>query len=276
MRKGKNYMLKFLEKEAVKFLKYVEKTKSKETLRTYESTLKEAINFIEIINNEIDITPYRLHIATLNKKTIAKKISALRSFFEFLQMEGYKYKIIGDEHIKVPKTLPKPVSFEKIKEALKVATMDEYLAIMVIFSLGLRISEAANIKLCDIKGDWIEIKGKGNKTRILPIHPKLKDFIKKYLEINPKKTYLFEKDGMPIGNAKLRYIIQKAFKKVGIHVTPHQLRHSFATYMLDRGARINDVSELLGHEFISTTQIYTKLNSNLKLKNYLKAHPLCS
>jgi site-specific recombinase XerD len=63
---------------------------------------------------------------------------------------------------------------------------------------------------------------------------------------------------------------------VGIHVTPHQLRHSFATYMLDKGARINDVSELLGHEFISTTQIYTKLNNNLKLKNYLKAHPLCS
>jgi site-specific recombinase XerD len=269
-------MLKFLEKEAAKFLKYIEKTKSKETLRTYESTLKEAINYIEIINNEIDITPYRLHIATLNKKTIAKKISALRSFFEFLQMEGYKYKIIGDEHIKVPKTLPKPVNFEKIKEALKVATMDEYLAIMVIFSLGLRISEAANIKLNDIKGDWIEIRGKGNKTRILPLHPKLKSFIKKYLEINPKKEYLFEKDGKPIGSNKLRYIIQKAFKKVGIHVTPHQLRHSFATYMLDRGARINDVSELLGHEFISTTQIYTKLNSNLKLKNYLKAHPLCS
>jgi hypothetical protein len=67
-------MLKFLEKEAAKFLKYIEKTKSKETLRTYESTLKEAIGFIEIINNEIDITPYRLHIAKLNKKTIAKKI----------------------------------------------------------------------------------------------------------------------------------------------------------------------------------------------------------
>jgi site-specific recombinase XerD len=276
MRKEKNYMLKFLQKEAVKFLKYIEKTKSKETLRTYESTLREAVDFIEIINNEIDITPYRLHIAKLNKKTIAKKISALRSFFEFLQMEGYKYKIIGDEHIKVPKTLPKPVSLEKIKETLKLATMDEYLAIIVIFSLGLRISEAANIKLNDIKGDWIEIRGKGNKTRILPLHPKLKEFIKKYLEINSPKTYLFEKDGIPIGSAKLRYIIQKAFKKVGIHVTPHQLRHSFATYMLDRGARINDVSELLGHEFISTTQIYTKLNSSLKLKNYLKAHPLCS
>ena len=268
-------MKSFLEKEINKFLKYIEKTNSKQTYRTYKSTLNEAIDFIEIENGYFDITPYRLHIANLSKKTIAKKVSALRSFFDFLQREGFNFKIVGDEHIKVPKTLPKPVSIEHIKEALKLANMDEYLAIMVIFSLGLRISEAANIKLKDIKGEWIEITGKGNKTRILPLHPKLQEFIKKYLKINPKKEYLFEKDGKKLSDANLRYIIQKAFKKIGIHVTPHQLRHSFATYMLDKGARINDVSELLGHEFISTTQIYTKLNNSLKLKNYLKAHPLC-
>jgi len=268
-------MKSFLNKEINKFLKYIKQTNSPQTYRTYESVLNEAIEYIEIENGAIDITPYRLKIANLSKKTIAKKISALRSFFDFLQREGFKYKIIGDEHIKVPKTLPKPVNIEHIKQALKQANMDEYLAIMIIFSLGLRISEAANIKLSDIKGDWIEIRGKGNKTRILPIHPKLKEFIDKYLKLNPKKEYLFEKDGKKLSDANLRYIIQKAFKKIGIHVTPHQLRHSFATYMLDKGARINDVSELLGHEFISTTQIYTKLSNSLKLKNYLKAHPLC-
>jgi integrase/recombinase XerC len=268
-------MKSFLEKEINKFLKYVKQTNSEQTYKTYETVLKEAIQHIEIENNIIDITPYRLKIANLSKKTIAKKVSTLRSFFDFLQSEGYKFKIVGDEHIKVPKTLPKPVNIEHIKEALKQANMDEYLAIMVIFSLGLRISEAANIKLKDIKVDWIEITGKGNKTRILPLHPKLKDFIQKYLKTNPKNEYLFEKNGKKLNDANLRYIIQKAFKKIGIHVTPHQLRHSFATYMLDKGARINDVSELLGHEFISTTQIYTKLNNSLKLKNYLKAHPLC-
>jgi integrase/recombinase XerC len=268
-------MKNFLEAEAKKFLNFVKQTNSPQTLRTYESVLKEAIPVIEIEGNIIDITPYRLHIANLSKKTIAKKVSALRSFFDFLKQEGHKFKIVGDEHIKVPKTLPKPVNIEHIKEALKKANMDEYLAIMVIFSLGLRISEAVNIKLSDIKGEWIEITGKGNKTRLLPIHPKLKEFINRYLELNPKKEYLFEKDGKQLNTDQLRYIIQKAFKKIGIKVTPHQLRHSFATYMLDKGARINDVSELLGHEFISTTQIYTKLNNSLKLKNYLKAHPLC-
>jgi len=269
-------MKKFLKKEINKFLNFVQKTKSPNTYKTYSIVLNEAINFIEIENSSIDITPYRLHIAKLSKKTVAKKVSALRSFFEFLETEGHKFKIIGDEHIKVPKTLPKPVNIDHIKKALKTATMDEYLAIIVIFSLGLRISESANIKLSDIKGEWIEIKGKGNKTRIIPVHPKLKDFIKKYIEINGNKEYLFEKEGKPMGDVKIRNLIQKAFKKHNIHVTPHQLRHSFATYMLQNGARINDVSELLGHEFISTTQIYTKLSDSLKLQNYLKAHPLCS
>ena len=269
-------MKKFLQKEINRFLGFVKKTKSPNTYKTYETVLKEALEFIEYDGKIIDITPYRMHIASLSKKTVAKKISALRSFFEFLQTEGHRFKIIGDEHIKVPKTLPKPVSLEHIKKALQSATMDEYLAIMIIFSLGLRISEAAGIKLRDIKGEWIEITGKGSKTRILPLHPKLKKFIEEYLKVNPKKEYLFEQNGVPLNGDKLRYIIQKAFKKTGIHVTPHQLRHSFATYMLRNGARITDVSELLGHEFISTTQIYTKLSDSLKLKNYLKAHPLCS
>jgi len=268
-------MKDFLKKEIKKFLKYVKQTNSEETYRTYSNVLNEAIEHIEIENGCIDITPYRLHIANLSKKTIAKKVSALRSFFDFLQREGFKYKIVGDEHIKVPKTLPKPVNIEHIKEALKKASLDEYLAIMTIFSLGLRISEASNLKLENIKGDWVEITGKGSKTRLVPLHPKLKNFINDYLKTNPKKEYLFEKNGKKMSDANLRYLIQKAFKRIGLHVTPHQLRHSFATYMLDNGARINDVSELLGHEFISTTQIYTQLSNSLKLKNYLKAHPLC-
>ena len=268
-------MKEFLIKQTNKFLNYIKKTKSKETFRTYESVLKEAINFIELEDNRLDITPYRLHIATQSKKTIAKKISVIRSFYEFLKSNGFKFKIVGDEHIKVPKTLPKPVSLEHIKEALKIANLMEFSAIMIVFSLGLRISEASNIKLEDIKGEWINITGKGNKTRMLPTHPKLKEIIDKYIQIYKPKKYLFEKNGIKMNENQLRYIIQKPFKKIGLHITPHQLRHSFATYMLDKGARITDVSELLGHEFISTTQIYTKLSNSLKLKNYLKAHPLC-
>ncbi|MEO1959236.1 MAG: tyrosine-type recombinase/integrase [Nautiliaceae bacterium] len=268
-------MKNLLIKEREKFLAYVKSTKSLQTYKTYKSVLQEAIKHIEIEGNVIDITPYRLKIANQSKKTISKKVSVLRSFFEFLKDNGFKFKIIGDEHIKVPKTLPKPIHINYIKKALQNATMEEYLAILVLFSLGVRISEAVNIKLSDIKDEWIEIKGKGAKTRIIPMHPKLKKFIKDYLEFHPRKEYLFEKSFKQLTPNQLRYLVQKAFKRVGIHATPHQLRHSFATLMLDKGARINDVSELLGHKFISTTQIYTKLSNSLKLKNYLKAHPLC-
>ncbi|NIA11775.1 MAG: tyrosine-type recombinase/integrase [Nitrospiraceae bacterium] len=269
-------MKKFLTNEMKKFLNFVDKTKSKQTHRTYSIVLNEAINYIELESSYLDITPYRLQIAAQNKKTIAKKISTLRSFFDFLKSEGFKFKVIGDEHIKVPKTLPKPVSLENIKKALKTADLQEFSAVMVVFSLGLRISEARNMELKDISEEWIRITGKGDKTRILPVHPKLKKIINEYREIYTPKIYLFERNNNKLSDNQLRYLIQKPFKKIGIHVTPHQLRHSFATYMLDKGARINDVSELLGHKFISTTQIYTKLSNSLKLKNYLKAHPLCS
>jgi len=267
--------MEFLKKHLKNFLKQVENTKSNITYKTYYSVLSDAINYIELDNNRINITSYRIKIASQNRKTIAKKVSILRSFFNYLEDSGFNFKIVGDEQISVPKTLPKPISLNHIKEALNVANLFEYTAIITIFGLGLRISEARNLRLENIKDKWVEVIGKGNKTRQIPLENHIKDTIKKYLEVYNPKKYLFEKDGIQMSDMQLRYIIQKPFKKIGIKVTPHQLRHSFATAMLNNGARINDVSELLGHEFISTTQIYTKLNETTKLKNYLKAHPLC-
>lgn len=92
-------------------------------------------------------------------------------------------------------------------------------------------------------------------------------------EKNPK-TYLFEKGNAPMNAAQLRYILTKLFKRSGLKVTPHQLRHSFATHLLNNGARISDVSELLGHETMATTQVYTKLGSVKKMQEYMQAHPL--
>jgi len=266
----------FLKKQLSYFLKYIENTKSPITYKTYKSVLEDAIKYIDLDNNRINITGYRIKIASQNKKTIAKKVSILRSFFKYLEDNGFKYKIIGDEQVSVPKTLPKPIPLIHIKEALKQANLIEYTAIITIFGLGLRISEARDLKIDDIKTDWVYITGKGNKTRQIPLTPYLQDTINKYLEIYNPKKYFFEKDSIQLSDSQLRYLITKPFKDIGIKATPHQLRHSFATAMLNNGARINDVSELLGHEFISTTQIYTKLNESTKLKNYLKAHPLCS
>jgi integrase/recombinase XerC len=268
--------MEFLKVEAKNYLKFIKNTKSQTTYKTYNTVINDAIKYLELDNNHLSITGYRIKIASQNRKTIAKKVSILRSFFEYLKNKGYNFRIVGDDQISVPKTLPKPVPIDNIKQALKQSNLIEYTAIMTIFGLGLRISEARNLLLKNIHTEWISVTGKGNKTRDIPLETHLKDTLKKYIEMYSPKVYLFEKNGIKLSDSQLRYIIEKPFKKIGLKVTPHQLRHSFATEMLNNGARINDVSELLGHEFISTTQIYTKLNSSTKLKNYLKAHPLCS
>ena len=267
--------MEFLKKEIENYLKEIQNTKSFTTYKTYKTILLNAIDFVEVEQNTINITKYRIQIASQERKTIAKKVSVLRSFFKNLENKGYNFRIIGDEQVSVPKTLPKPIPLAKIQEALEKADLREWTVVSVIFGLGLRIGEAVDIEIKNISKNWVTITGKGNKTRTIPIEKKLKKGIDKYIQMFKPTKYLFEKNKKQLTQAQIRYIITKTFQKVGIKVTPHQLRHSFATYLLNNGARINDVSELLGHKFISTTQIYTKLNDNMKYENYKKAHPLC-
>ncbi len=223
----------------------------------------------------LDITPFRFNIIKNNKKTIVKKLSAIRSFVKYMEDQCLmELKLIGDESIKVPQSLPKPIEQSTIDEVFKKANLEEKLLISMLYGLGLRISELSNLKIESIKGKWVQILGKGNKTRELPLLDSLQKLISYYVkEKNPKK-YLFEKGNLPMNTAQLRYIIIKIFKGAGIKVTPHQLRHSFATDLLNNGARISDVSELLGHETMATTQIYTKLGSVKKMQEYMNAHPL--
>jgi integrase/recombinase XerC len=185
-------------------------------------------------------------------------------------------KLLADETIKVPQSLPKPIEESYIGEVLDMANLEEKLLISMLYGLGLRISELSSVKLEDIKEKWIQIHGKGNKVRELPLLLEISILIKKYLEVKHPKTYLFEKGNAPMNAAQLRYILTKLFKTQGLKVTPHQLRHSFATHLLNNGARIADVSELLGHETMATTQVYTKLGSVKKMQEYMKAHPLAS
>jgi integrase/recombinase XerC len=182
---------------------------------------------------------------------------------------------VADESIKVPKTLPKPIPFEHIQEALEHADTTGRLVVMMLYTLGLRISELSMLKTADISEGWVRVLGKGNKEREVPLIDVTQRLLQHYLQEKKPKVFLFEKDGDRLSENSLRYIITKLFKNVGIKATPHQLRHSYATALLNNSARIADVSELLGHASMATTQIYTKLGSALKLDNYLKSHPLC-
>ncbi len=274
-------MKKLINKHKTNFLESLEKLRgySDLTIKSYDESLSEAFNYVEIVQeNEklvINLMPYRIKISSLNKKTISKKLSAIRSFVEYLNDNGKKTILKADESVKVAKTLPKPISHKHIMEAIEIADIEEKLVVMMLYTLGLRISELSKIKLNDISSEWIRVLGKGNKQRDVPLLASTKESIDVYLATNLQKKFLFEKNSERLSENSLRYIVNKVFKKVCLKVTPHQLRHSYATNMLNNGAPIADVSELLGHSSMATTQIYTKLGSALKQQNYNKAHPLC-
>jgi len=252
---------------------------SETSIITYEIALRQMMEVSHFYEEDgltvLDITPFRFKIVKNNKKTIVKKLSAVRSFVKYLEEQcTMSLKLIGDESIKVPHSLPKPIEERYINEVLNKANLEEKLLISMLYGLGLRISELSLLKLADIKEEWVQIHGKGNKVRELPLLEELQKLIGVYVKEKSPKTYLFEKGNALMNSAQLRYMLTKLFKEAGLKVTPHQLRHSFATHLLNNGARIADVSELLGHETMATTQVYTKLGSVKKMQEYMKAHPL--
>ena len=271
-----------LEEDINNFLFYLEKVRgySSSSIVTYDNILKEVLNSCHYYQEEkafiLDIMPLRSHNINNSKKTISKKLSALRSFVKYMkEHKGIEIKLIGDSVIKVPKTLPKPIDENLIREILQSSSVKEHLIISLLYGLGLRISELSSIRVSDISAQWVQVLGKGNKKRQIPLLESLFEEIENYKRIESPKVFLFEKKGLQMSSSQIRYMFSKIFKKCGIKATPHQLRHSFATHLLQNGARISDVSELLGHSSMVSTQIYTKLSSNKKLNEYSKAHPLC-
>jgi integrase/recombinase XerC len=272
---------KLLDTKRKEFLEYLRDIRgySHLTIKSYEESLKEASLDVEIVEEDgvtlFNLMPYRIKIAKLNAKTISKKLSAIRSFVEYLNDNGYNIILRADDSVKVAKTLPKPISHQHILEALSEANQKERLVVTLLYTLGLRISELCELELKDIGDEWIRVLGKGNKHRDIPLLSTTKELIDEYLSISVQKKFLFEKNGEKLSENSLRYMVTKVFRRVGLKVTPHQLRHSYASELLNANAPISDVSELLGHSSMATTQIYTKLGSALKQQNYNHAHPLC-
>jgi len=263
------------------FLAYIEHIRgyTPATIDTYALALGQMSSLCEFYEAEgkwvLDLTPFRMHIATHNKKSIATKLSAIHSFVRYLEdQESMRVKLSADELVKVPQTLPKPIDELYIFEVLNDSSIFERLLVMMLYGLGLRISELSQLKLEDIDQKWVIIDGKGGKVRQLPILPILQVLLDEYIKAHHPKKYLFEKNEKRMKVSQLRYVITKLFKAKGIKATPHQLRHSFATHLLEEGARISDISELLGHKSMASTQIYTKLGSHKKLTEYLGSHPL--
>lgn len=291
----RDYILKFIEE-----LKY-EKNYSDLTVNGY---LKDLDLFLEYLNEnnikhfkDVEYQDIRLYINYLydlkyNNKTISRHISSLRSFFKYLSVNNIicNNPCILISNPKLDKKLPKYLNFEDTEKLLNAFDNNNYIGLRnslileMLYSTGMRVSEIASVKKNDISisSKSITVTGKGNKERIVYFGTRclnlINDYLKKsYNKLNRKDSeYLFlSKTGKKINDREIRTIVDDAAKIAGIEIkiSPHVLRHTFATHMLTTGADLRSVQELLGHENLSTTQIYTHL-TNEKIRNiYLNAHP---
>jgi len=291
----KNSIDKFIEE-----LRY-EKNYSELTTNGYSKNLflfLEYLNDNDIMNyNKIDYRDIRNYINYMydlnySNKTISRNISALRSFFKYLVSNGSidKNPMTLVTNPKLDKKLPKYLNYEDTEKLLNAFDNSNYiglrnsLALEMLYSTGMRVSEISSIKLNDISMDNrnIKVTGKGNKERFVYFGTKCLDLLNMYLkESYPKlnvkgsQYLLLSKTGKKINEREIRTIIDEAVKiaRIEMKVSPHVLRHTFATHMLNEGADLRSVQELLGHVNLSTTQIYTHL-TNEKIRNvYLSAHP---
>ncbi len=279
-------------KNVYKFLDYLkyERGFSEHTIQNYKIDLKGFYDFV--LDNNIDIDLVRDYLRELyekkySTKTISRKVSSLKSYFKYLESEG----IIKDNFMslisnpKLEKTLPNYLNYDDLEKLLNYPDISnkyglrDALILEMLYSTGVRVSELANIRLNDIDFNdrKILILGKGNKERYVYYGSKCERLLNDYLKIDHRNSpyLLIGKTSNRLNERRIRSIVTIAAKKAGIniHVSPHTLRHTYATHMLNDGADLKSVGDLLGHESLSTTQIYTHVSNERLRQVYLSAHP---
>ena len=252
---------------------------SNQTIRSYTLQVDLFSKFIKKDLSKVtkdDIKNYLGYLISeknLSPKSIALKKAALK----FLYHEVLNKNIVDFKTPKTQKKLPNFLTKEEVKLLIeKAGTSKTRLIIKFLYSSGLRVSELCNLKISDLeitsKNGWVR-KGKGSKDRMFILSDKLIEELKEYLKENKNKKYLFEGPKGPLSSRNIQKIVQRAAKKANINkrVSPHVLRHSFATHLLDNGTDIRIIQELLGHANLNTTQIYTHVSREQlkKIKNPL-------
>ena len=214
----------------------------------------------------------------VNQRTLNRKLSSINSFFKFAYKEDWTDKKLKIHQLKPPKQLPKFLTNEDIKKGLDLIDNDYWLSlrdkalILFLYATGLRVSEAMNAKKGDIENGWIRVRnGKGDKERIVPIAEVALKALNEYLYKRPHiSDYLF----INSKGTQLSRISAFNITKKYLNVSPHVLRHSFATSLVLGGADLRVVQELLGHSSLMTTQIYTHIQKENLFNTVQKFHPL--
>ena len=288
-----------MERFISKFVKYLEyeKNYSEHTLRCYRSDLEELAAFLEGKDpkkiTHLHLRRFLAHLKQKNhaKRTIVRKLGAIRSFFRFLFRDKHITTNPADSVFtpKLDKKLPEFLDADKIIKLITSPSGDDLSGLRdraileVLYSTGMRVSELVGLNQEDV--DFIagaaKVRGKGKKERITLLGKKAQRALDNY--INERKTagsgeskaLFLNKRGTRLTDRSVRRIIDKYIRQCSIEqkISPHSIRHSFATHMLNNGADLRSVQELLGHKNLSTTQIYTHLGTRRIKEMYAKAHP---
>jgi len=284
------------------FILYIDKERnfSKNTIRGYKNDLIQFDEFLSKYDNSlsflnIDKTAIQFYIQHCSKKgmtdkTLLRKVSTIKSLFRYLTQNSLIdcniSKLISSP--KVAKKIPHYLSKNKIEELMSLPDLSTKEGLMhksileVFYSTGLRISELTEIKTCnlDLDKNILKVLGKGNKERIVILGKIASESLKNYLRVskNSDNIYLYPSANKMNSHISVSYIykmVKKYLKKVtnDEKMSPHSLRHSFATHLLDNGADLMSVKELLGHEDLSSTQVYTHMSIDKMKKIYKKSHP---
>ena len=295
--------------EIERFLSYmaVERGVSRNTLSAYRSDARQLLDFLRESADEdgdaIDwrsvgpqeVAAYVLHLRgkEYSDTTLARKVASTRSLFGFLFHEGVIDEDPTDKMSapKVGRSLPKALSVEEIDALLDCPAdpspeaMRDRAMLEVLYASGIRVSELVSLDTddVDLEQGYVRCFGKGSKERLVPIHPGAAAALGDYLEHCRPQLYSKRSDralflnrrGARLTRQGFWTILKRAAAKAGIttSITPHTLRHSFATHLLRGGAPLRHVQELLGHSSITTTQVYTHLTSEHVRAEYQKSHP---
>ena len=281
-----------------------EKNASENTIEAYVSDLQKLQGFAE--QNLMNITPitisyehlqeflYQVSKINYSERTQARWISSIKGFFSFL-LEDELREDNPSALLETPKLglyLPDTLSLEEIEKLISATEENTDLAkrnrcmIEVLYGCGLRVSELTELQISNInfKENYLKIQGKGDKVRFVPLADYTADFIKNYInnirskqKINPKHSDILflNSRGAQISRQMVFLIIKEIVRKAGIqkNISPHTFRHSFATHLLQNGADLRFIQEMLGHSSITTTEIYTHLNTEELHETILKYHP---
>ncbi len=291
-----------------KFITYleIERNVSEHTIKAYSSDIKQFLEFLKSDEEELGNITHRtirkflahLQNKAYSNKSIGRKLATIRAFFKFLVREGYQKTnpTLVVSTPKIAKKLPEFLTVENMIKLIEKPDESDVLGIRdraifeTLYSTGIRVGELTHLNIYDIDfgGGTIKVKGKGNKQRITPIGDTALDVINRYSAVRSalfnnknigitedRQALFLDKWGGRLTSRSVERIVRKHIVGIpkALGITPHTFRHSFATHLLDAGADLRSVQELLGHVSLSTTQIYTHLTPEKLKRTYKKAHP---